>query len=63
LANRLAGLGLLIAVINGAPAEEHVLAQFLVHAGFSPSAMGFHVRRGVSLIPPLKAGTARQRNA
>ena len=62
LADRLAGLGLLIAEINGVPAEEHLLARFLVDAGFSPSAMGFHVRRGVPL-PRIPAEPARQRNA
>jgi ATP-dependent Lhr-like helicase len=62
LAERLAGLGLLIAEINGVPAEEHVLARFLVDAGFSPSAMGFHVRRRVSLAPG-DAEHARKRNA
>ena len=45
VARRLAGLGLLIGDINGTPAAEHPLAPFLVEAGFSPSAMGFHVRR------------------
>ena len=48
LARRLAGLGLLIGEINGVQAPEHPLAPFLVEAGFSPSAMGFHVRRGSS---------------
>ena len=41
----LAGLGLLIGEINGIPAPDHPLAPFLVDAGFSPSAMGFHMRR------------------
>ena len=50
LSRRLAGLGLLIGEINGVPASEHPLAPYLVDAGFSPSAMGFHVRR------PLSAG-------
>ncbi len=45
LAGRLAGLGLLIGEINGIPAPGHPLAPFLVDAGFSPSAMGYHVRR------------------
>ena len=52
LSRRLAGLGLLIGEINGVPASEHPLAPYLVDAGFSPSAMGFHVRR------PLSAGGA-----
>jgi ATP-dependent Lhr-like helicase len=49
LADRLAALardsGLLIADINGLPAPEHPLSPFLVEAGFSPSAMGFQMRR------------------
>ncbi len=53
LARRLAGiasssespLALLIAEINGAPVSAHPLASFLVEAGFSPSAMGFQLRR------------------
>jgi ATP-dependent Lhr-like helicase len=63
LADRLASLGLLIAEINGVPAERHALGRFLVDAGFSPSAMGFHVRRGISLSPAVSANAARQRNA
>ena len=47
---RLAGLGLLIAEINGVSATEHPLAPFLLEAGFSASAMGFHVRRA---LPPV----------
>ena len=38
-------LALLIGDINGTPAAEHPLAEFLVDAGFSPSAMGFQMRR------------------
>ena len=61
LARRLAGLGLLIAEINGGPAAEHPLAPFLVDAGFSPSAMGFHVRRPPSpSVPPLAEAAARR---
>ena len=37
--------GLLVAEINGTPASEHPFAPFLVDAGFSPSAMGFQMRR------------------
>ena len=37
--------GLLIADINGIPAAEHPLAPFLIEADFTPSRMGFHVRR------------------
>jgi ATP-dependent Lhr-like helicase len=53
LAGRLAAFGrgedrrlpLLVSEINGIPASEHPLAPYLVESGFSPSAMGFHVRR------------------
>jgi len=53
LAARLAGLTrpddsplpILIGDINGVPASEHPLAEFLLDAGFSPSAMGFQIRR------------------
>ncbi len=40
-------MALLIAEINGVPASEHPLASYLVEAGFSPSAMGFQIRRTV----------------
>jgi ATP-dependent Lhr-like helicase len=38
-------VGLLVGEINGIPAHEHPLAPFLERAGFSPSAMGFQMRR------------------
>jgi ATP-dependent Lhr-like helicase len=38
-------LPMLIAEINGVPSPEHPLAPFLVEAGFSPSAMGYQIRR------------------
>jgi ATP-dependent helicase Lhr and Lhr-like helicase len=55
LADRLAQLtraepgriALLIGEINGVPASDHPLAPYLVDAGFSPSAMGFHMRHAV----------------
>jgi ATP-dependent Lhr-like helicase len=37
--------GLLIAEINGAPASAHPIASYLEEAGFTASAMGYHVRR------------------
>jgi len=40
-------LALLIGEINGVPASAHPLAPYLVEAGFSPSAMGFQMRRAV----------------
>ncbi|MEO7272209.1 MAG: crosslink repair DNA glycosylase YcaQ family protein [Vicinamibacterales bacterium] len=53
LAARLAGLTrpdgsplpMLIGDINAVPAPEHPLAEFLLDAGFTPSAMGFQIRR------------------
>jgi ATP-dependent helicase Lhr and Lhr-like helicase len=39
------GAGLLVADINGLPAADHPFAAFLIDAGFSPSAMGFQLRR------------------
>ena len=53
LASTLASLGtdedgrlpMLIAEINGVPSPEHPLATYLVDAGFSPSAMGYQMRR------------------
>jgi ATP-dependent Lhr-like helicase len=56
LARRLARLarvdegqpGLLVSDINGVPASEHPFAPFLSDAGFSPSAMGFQMRRASS---------------
>ena len=38
--------GLLVGEINGEPAREHLLAQFLKDAGFVDTAMGFQMRRG-----------------
>jgi ATP-dependent Lhr-like helicase len=38
-------LALLIGEINGIPASEHPMAAYLIDAGFSPSAMGFQMRR------------------
>ena len=55
IARRLAGLGLLIADINGVSATGHPLAPFLLEAGFSASAMGFHVRRA---LPPAGRAAA-----
>ena len=50
VAGRLAALareaGLLIAEVDGIPAPTHPIAPFLTSAGFSPSAMGFMMRRG-----------------
>jgi ATP-dependent helicase Lhr and Lhr-like helicase len=37
--------GLLLAEINGGESARHPLAPFLIEAGFSPSAMGFQMRR------------------
>jgi ATP-dependent Lhr-like helicase len=43
--------GLLITEINGAPAAAHPLARSLIDAGFSASAIGFHVLRGPRRTP------------
>jgi ATP-dependent Lhr-like helicase len=43
------GSGLLIDVINGAPAREHFLAGFLEEAGFADTALGFQMRRITSI--------------
>jgi ATP-dependent Lhr-like helicase len=48
--------GLLIADINGTPTQGHPFAPFLIDAGFSPSAMGFQMRRPPS--PPAPASPA-----
>ena len=45
LATTLARLGLLVQEINGVAASDHALAPYLVESGFSPSAMGFQIRR------------------
>jgi ATP-dependent helicase Lhr and Lhr-like helicase len=37
-------VALLIGEINGIPASEHPLGPYLADAGFSPSAMGYHIR-------------------
>ncbi|HZH03188.1 MAG TPA: DEAD/DEAH box helicase, partial [Myxococcaceae bacterium] len=40
--------GLLIGEIDGAPAKDHPLSLHLVEAGFSPSSLGFLLRKGRS---------------
>ena len=40
--------GLLVSEITGTPAGEHPFATYLVEAGFTPSAMGFQMRRRTS---------------
>jgi hypothetical protein len=40
--------GLLVAEINGTTAADHPFAPYLADAGFSPSAMGFQMRRPLS---------------
>ena len=49
LATELASLGLLIAEINGAPADAHPLARHLERAGFTPSPHGYQVRTSTRL--------------
>jgi hypothetical protein len=36
---------ILISEINGILPSEHPLAEYLIEAGFTPSAMGFQIRR------------------
>jgi ATP-dependent Lhr-like helicase len=40
-------MALLIGEVNGIPTSEHPLAPYLIDAGFSPSAMGFHMRQPI----------------
>jgi ATP-dependent Lhr-like helicase len=53
--------GLLVSEINGVPAAEHPFASFLADAGFSPSAMGFQMRRPPSVPPQASAAEAAGR--
>jgi ATP-dependent Lhr-like helicase len=39
------GIALLIGEINGLPSADHPLARYLIDAGFTPSAMGYQMRR------------------
>ena len=48
--------GLLVGEINGQPPAHHPLAPYLIEAGFTPSAMGFQMRRPA--FPPEPAATA-----
>jgi ATP-dependent Lhr-like helicase len=41
--------GLLIGEINGQPAREHFLVQFLKDSGFVDTALGFQMRRGTPI--------------
>ena len=40
--------GLLIATVNGVPVAEHIMAKFLLEAGFAAAPMGFNVRKRLS---------------
>jgi hypothetical protein len=44
--------GMLLEEVNGAPASESPLALYLSEAGFTPSSLGFHLRRA-SLPRPV----------
>ena len=37
--------GILLEEVNGVPAAESPLALYLSQAGFTPSSLGFHLRR------------------
>ena len=41
--------GLLLEEVNAKPVHAHVVAPFLVEAGFVPSSLGYHLRRGRAL--------------
>ena len=69
VAGRLAALaregGMLIEEVSGIPTAEHPIAPFLTAAGFSPSAMGFMMRRSAALrlpIPNFQLPTPKKRN-
>jgi ATP-dependent Lhr-like helicase len=63
LARQLAAMarlgGLIIAEVSGIPAGDHLLAPFLVEAGFNPSAMGFMMRREPAAPKPELERKAR----
>jgi ATP-dependent helicase Lhr and Lhr-like helicase len=46
-------MALLVSEINGLPASQHPLAIYLMEAGFSPSAMGFQMRRTTIARPAI----------
>jgi ATP-dependent Lhr-like helicase len=52
--------GLLVAEINGTSALDHPFAPFLVDAGFSPSAMGFQMRRQSPLTTSPRPAEAEE---
>ena len=43
--------GMLIAQVNGVAVGEHPMARALLEAGFTPSPMGFNVRRSLPALP------------
>ncbi|MFC6644945.1 DEAD/DEAH box helicase [Granulicella cerasi] len=43
--------GMLINMVNGVPVAEHPFARFLLDAGFTPSPVGFNVRRALPRLP------------
>jgi ATP-dependent Lhr-like helicase len=55
--------GMLIAEINGRPAHEHPLSMIMTDVGFTPSAMGLHLRRGEPAMPKLKRPWGPGQNA
>jgi ATP-dependent Lhr-like helicase len=55
--------GLLVSEINGTPVAEHPFAPFLVDAGFSPSAMGFQMRRPAAPAGAAGSGVASARGS
>jgi ATP-dependent Lhr-like helicase len=69
LADRLAKLAgdqvahtaVLVSEVNGVAASEHPLAQYLVEAGFYPSAMGYQIRRTAGISAAVPAGGSGSR--
>jgi ATP-dependent Lhr-like helicase len=48
---------MLISSVNGVPVAEHLLARFLLDAGFQAAPLGYNVRRGLHPLPGTLAET------
>ena len=55
--------GLLISEINASPAGEHLFGQFLIEAGFVPTALGYQMRRVHHPVAAVEAEFDEGRNA
>jgi ATP-dependent Lhr-like helicase len=51
-------MGMLITAVNGVPVAEHLLARFLLDAGFHPAPMGFNVRKTLPALPGRASAVA-----